>query len=734
MNLDLTEDQQMMRDTFARFLSDQSSMERVRAALPQGFDRKLWQGLAELGALGIRVPEQSGGLGLGIFDAGLLMEEVGRTLASGPFVEAIVAARLLALLDLQDNAKLRDAVASGTVIVTIALHDAAARPAQLVAGGAVADAVIARDGDNIVLIRFDETPAPTEKTLASTPIARLQLNQGNRSVLAHGASAVAAFCAAIEEWKLLIALALTGLARESLRVASAYACERIQFDRPIGSFQAISHPLADLSVQVDAGRLLVWRAMRAIADKNTDAGESISIATWWACTTAERSVSQSLHTFGGYGLTLEYDIHLFNLRAKAWPLVLGDPALLLEEAAARRYRAENACLPDAGPLAIEFALGEDAKELANEVREFFDANLTPELRAKAHHSFEGHDAGFHKKLAQARLLFPAWPKHLGGRAANAYSVQAAYQVWDENHWTPHPAKTTTIIGFVMDRFGSDQLKAEALRRVVEGDSICALGFSEPSSGSDVFAAKTRATRDGDGWRIDGSKMFTSGAEIADYVLLLARTDASGPKHKGLTMFIVPLKNEGVTIQAVHTFQEERTNITYYDSVYIPDSYRLGDVGGGVQVMGASLEIEHGVSFVRHHKELFSAAERFCRDTQRDGRPLIDDPCVQQRLTRAAANIAAATMLHFRTLWVTVEKKPNLAYGPSSKMFSSEVYKTDALDLLNLTAPESLVFDSADAAQINLCYRHCQVSTIYGGSSEVHRSMIAEKQLGLPKTR
>jgi len=414
--------------------------------------------------------------------------------------------------------------------------------------------------------------------------------------------------------------------------------------------------------------------------------------------------------------------------------VLGDPDSLLEEAARRRYGSERVHLPDAGPLTIEFGFGDDAEKLAKEVRVFFDANLTPELRAKAHHSFEGHDAGFHKKLADAGLLFPAWPKHLGGRAASPYAVQAAYQVWDENHWTPHPAKTTTIIGFIMDRFGSDQLKAEALRRVVKGDSICALGFSEPGSGSDVFAAKTRATRDGDGWRVDGSKMFTSGAEIADYVLLLARTDATGPKHKGLTMFIVPLKSEGVTIQAVHTFQEERTNITYYDAVYVPDSYRLGEVGGGVQVMGASLEIEHGVSFVRHHKELFNAAERFCRATPRDGRPLIDDPRVQQRLTKTAANIAAAVMLHFRTLWVTAEKKPNLAFGPSSKMFSSEVYRTDALDLLNLTAPESLVFDSADAAQINLCYRHSQVSTIYGGSSEVHRSMIAEKQLGLPKTR
>lgn len=734
MQFELTSDQRMLLDTFARFLDTESSIERVRAALPQGFDRTLWKGLAELGALGIRVTEQAGGLGFGIFDAGLLMEEAGRTLASGPLAEAIVAARLLAQLDAEDSTGLRDAVANGNTVLTIAMQDIAIQPAQLVAGGAVADVVIALDGGTVVLWHADGVHTDAGRTLASTPIVRLQLNQGNRTIIGKGSSAVAAFHAAIEEWKLLMALALSGLARESLRLASAYACERIQFDRPIGTFQAISHPIADLSVQVDAGRLLAWRAIRAIADGASFAGEAISSAAWWACMTAEKAVAQALHTFGGYGLTLEYDIHLFNLRAKAWPLVLGDPTLLLDEAAARRYRGVPVYLPEAGPLEIEFGLGDDAEALAAEVRKFFEANLTPELRAKAHHSFEGHDAGFHKKLAQAGLLFPAWPTHLGGRAASPYAVQAAYQVWDENYWTPHPAKTTTIIGFVMDRFGSDQLKAEALRWVVEGDSICALGFSEPGSGSDVFAAKTRATRDGDGWRIDGSKMFTSGAEIADYVLLLARTDASGPKHKGLTMFIVPLKAEGITIQAVHTFQEERTNITYYDGVYVPDSYRLGEVGGGVQVMGASLEIEHGVSFVRHHKELFNAAERFCRTTTRDGQLLIDDAGVQQRLTKVAANVAAASMLHYRTLWVTAEKKPNLAYGPSSKMFSSEVYKADALELLNLTAPESLVFDSADAAQINLSYRHSQVSTIYGGSSEVHRSMIAEKQLGLPKTR
>jgi len=734
MQLEPGSDQKMMADMFARFLDANSSMARVRAALPGGFDAALWRGLAEQGAFSIRISEQAGGLGLGIFDAGLLMEEAGRTLVSGPLAEGIIAAGLLTQLDPYNKSALRDAVLAGEKIVTLALHDVELQPEQLVAGGTVAAAVIARAGNEIVLVRLGEQSDNAESTLASTPIARLRLNCGERIVIGEGAVAIAAFTAAIEEWKLLIALALIGLAQESIRLASAYACERIQFDRPIGSFQAISHPLAQCIVEVDAGRLFAWQAIKKIAGGDNDAAAAVSMATWWACVTAEKAVAQALHTFGGYGLTLEYDIHLYNLRAKAWPLVLGDPDLLLSEAARRRYQEEAVSLPDVGPISVDFSLGDDADALAQELSAFFDANLTPELRAKAHYSFDGHDAGLHKKLGDAGLLFPAWPRHMGGRAASVYAVQAALQVWHDNDWTTHMQATCNMVGYIMDRFGTDQLKSEALSRVAAGDAGCALGFTEPGSGSDVFAAKTRAIRDGDGWRIEGQKMFTSGAESADYVLLLARTDPDAPKHRGLTMFIVPLKSHGVTIQADHTFQEERTNITFYDGVYVADSYRLGDVGAGLKVMAASLEIEHAMTLVKEHEHLLAAAERLCRTTVRNGQPLIEQLSVQKRMARCAANVAASGVLNFRALWATEEKKSDLAYGPASKMFSSEVYKSDAFDLLNLTAPESLAFASREAAFINQCFRHSQVATIYGGTSEVHRSMVAEKQLGLPRTR
>ena len=729
MNFEPTDEQTMLVDSFARFLDEESSIVRVRATQPTGFDPALWSGLAGMGAFALRVPEEAGGLGLGLFDAALLMEQVGRTIASGPIAEAIAAARLLASAG---EADLVEGLLAGTSIVTLALHDAGDRPAQWVPGGAVADRVIVREGDALYLV----TPTDAEKravaNLATEPVAQLRLDDSaHRAALS---APVAAYEQALEEWKLLTAAALGGLAERAIRLASAYASERVQFGQFIGTYQGISHPLAELFVNVLGGKYFVWRTIRDLADGTPTAGGQIPLTLWWAATTAGKVVAQALQTFGGYGLTTEYDIHLYNLRAKSLPLVLGDPALLLTQAGQRLYAGASVALPEAGEVPIDFDLGDDARALADEVRSFFEETLTPELRAKAHYSFDGHDPEVHRKLGEAGLLFPSWPKDQGGRGAAPYATSAASGVWEEYNWTTYPTGTTQMVGSIIRKFGSEELKAEVLPRIERGESVCSLGFSEPGSGSDVFSAKTRATPDGNGWRIDGSKMFTSGANIADYVLMLTRTNPDVAKHKGLTMFIVPLKAEGVEIQPVYTFQEERTNITYYDGVRIPDTWRLGDVDAGVKVMAASLEMEHaGASWYRSQTHMLREAEAFCRDTQRGGRAMIADPPVMARLARVFAGTAVTQVIANYALWSSVEKKPAIGQGSMSKLFSSERFLADAADLLDLTAPESLATDGP-AAYINLSYRHAHGTRIYGGTSEVHRSMVAERALGLPRTR
>jgi alkylation response protein AidB-like acyl-CoA dehydrogenase len=200
------------------------------------------------------------------------------------------------------------------------------------------------------------------------------------------------------------------------------------------------------------------------------------------------------------------------------------------------------------------------------------------------------------------------------------------------------------------------------------------------------------------------------------------------------MFIVPLKSPNIEIQPVFTFQDERTNITYYDGVKVPDSYRLGEVDGGVKVMAGALELEHGGGFGKTQQAMVRAAEKLCRELTFRGRPLIEDVAAQVRLARATAHVMVSDVIAWRALWAGVEKKPNAGFGPMAKLFSSEKFLKDASDLLDLTAPESLSKRTGPAAFLNQCYRHSQGTTIYGGTSEVHRSMIAERALNLPRTR
>ena len=738
MNFDLTDEQEMVRDTFARFLDENSSGTRVRAAMPSGFDPALWQGLAELGAFALRVPEAAGGLGLGLFDAAVVMEEAGRTLASGPLAEALVAARLLAQLGGAED--LLGRAIAGETVATIAMRDIAEFPRQWVAGGLVADAVVARKGNDVVLVTVPAEARKAEENLASTPIAELDLAALPATVLASGPAALATFAAGVEEWKLLIGAALSGLSRAALKLAAAYAGERKAFGVLIGTFQAISHPMADLICEIDSGKFLVWKAIRSIADGEAEAGAQVSLAGWWTAETAGRTVTQALHTFGGIGLTLEHDIHLYNLRAKAWPLVLGDPQALLAEAGRRLYGGEAASLPDVGALPIEFDLGDEARAVQQEIHDFFAKNVTDEERAKFHYSWEGHNPRIHKKLVEADLAYLQMPKDVGGRGLNAYAVTAARDAFEEEGWNNPVANVAQMVSLIMHRFGSEELKRDVLAKVMVGDAICSLGYSEPGSGSDVFAAQCRAIPDGNGWKIEGTKMWTSGANLTDYVLMLTRTNPEAPKHKGLTMFIVPLKAEGVTVQGVHTFMDERTNITFYDGVKIPDSWRLGEVDGGARTMAASLELEHGGGFAKVQRVMVEEAVALCREITAPGAggsaggKLIDQANAQSRLARAYANYLASELLQYRANWAQVESKPNYAFGPMTKMFSSEKFTTDSRDLLDLTAPYSLAKRKGPAGAINQDYRHAHGTTIYGGSSEVHRSMIAEKGLGLPRTR
>ncbi|MDO9598983.1 MAG: acyl-CoA dehydrogenase [Azoarcus sp.] len=737
MNLHLTVEQQMLRDAVARLLQTESSPGRVRAAEASGFDARLWAQLHALGIAAMRVPEDAGGGGMSLFDAALVADELGRSLASVPFAELLPATRLLAELDSETAQELLAAVLEGGIVVLLP-HELCLdepRVATVIEGGVV----LALDRDQVVAIRG--LAAQSGANLGSGPYASVVLSGtnavGERRVLASGSAARNAFGAAIEEWKLLKAAVLVGVAQQSMQMAAVYATERHQFGKPIGAFQGIAHPLADVVTEVEGGRLLVWHAISALAHHEQDAAALISMAWWWATQTATRAVAQSLRTFGGYGVTLEYDIQLYYRRAKAWSLLAGDPQLELDAVAERLWDSHSAvALPDAGEVGISFGLGAAAQSFGEEARHFFATHLTNELRAHSHHSVAGYHQGFHRKLAQAGLLFPHWPVAYGGRDKSVFDVAALDEVFEELGWQRITGPVTNQVAQTVMMFGSDELKREVLPRFAAGDAVACLGFTEPASGSDVFAARTRAERSGDDWVVNGQKMFTTAAEVADYIFLLVRTAPELPKHSGLTLFLVPINLPGVEIQAIHTMQDERSNITYLSDVRVPDRYRIGEINGGIAVMAASLEIEHGGNQYRlSFSNMYRHALAWAKTAVRAGQALITQPDARRRLARVAVHQTVATDLCYRALWATASGVTNrAAFGPMSKLFSTEHYRTDAADLMDLAAPESLFSGTYGIGHVELGYRQAIGMTLYGGSSEVHRSRVAEQGLGMPRSR
>jgi alkylation response protein AidB-like acyl-CoA dehydrogenase len=326
----LSEEQEALRDVFATFFERECPTDLVRAAEPTGFDAGLWARLADMRVVAMGLPEDAKGDGAGMVDLSLVAEELGRRLAPVPLVEAIVAARLLAGATVASPEWLVDA-ASGSRLLTLALHPGAGP--QLVPAAAVADGVIGLLGDELVLTYSDSKSEPVPNQ-GHAPIGWWDLEAaGHRIVIDCGPDAPARFSRAKREWRLLMAAALLGMARAALDIGVEHARTRVAFGAPIGTFQGVSHPLADVAGAVDTARGLVHKAAW-FADHEPDANRQlVPMAYLYAEESATRAAVVGVHVLGGVGFTVESDQQLYFRRVKGWTLVAGDPKASLVEIA-----------------------------------------------------------------------------------------------------------------------------------------------------------------------------------------------------------------------------------------------------------------------------------------------------------------------------------------------------------------------------------------------------------------
>ena len=331
MDLRLTDEQDQLVGAFAGLFAKQATPERVRAAEPLGFDKALWDQLLETGAVAMAVPETDGGWGASLVDLALVAEQAGRVVAPAPVIDAQVAARLLGRLDEHDRVA---AAVAGERLVTLAILPAGPSTARFVPSAAIADDAIVRVGDRIMLVTLEGARAPFGN-LGSMPVADVDL--ASAVELASGADAVAAYETAVDEWLALTACALIGLGARALEIGVDYVKERKAFGVPIGSFQGISHTLADSAAALDGGRLLAYEAAWAEAEDAARFPELAASAFAFAADAARDVSYQSLHFHGGYGFMMEYDIQLFYRRARGWAGVFGGAGAAYRRAADQRY-------------------------------------------------------------------------------------------------------------------------------------------------------------------------------------------------------------------------------------------------------------------------------------------------------------------------------------------------------------------------------------------------------------
>jgi alkylation response protein AidB-like acyl-CoA dehydrogenase len=301
---------------------------------------------------------------------------------------------------------------------------------------------------------------------------------------------------------------------------------------------------------------------------------------------------------------------------------------------------------------------------------------------------------------------------------------------------------------VVRGYGSPELKDEVLLASAAGTIKCCLAYTEPNCGSDAAAVTTRAVRDGGHWVLNGQKMFSTGAHLCQYAMVTARTNPDASKHRGITLFLVPLDQAGVERRGIDTLGGERTNFIHLDDAVVPDTHRLGPIDEGWQVASGSLAAEHGMDSKNGGFErppppdrdvldalggtgnwmgvlpgaLDAAVEWARSTTASNGRPMIDDPLVRARLARIVVDVAIS------------EVTPD----PFRRVVASDLLIRDTADLVDLCGPDGLLAASERASAghgtIEWAHRFAQGTSIYGGTTDIQRNLIAEHYMGLPRHR
>lgn len=740
-----------------------------------GFDRKHWSFFAEMGLLGLPFEEQAGGFGGSLADVMEVMRLFGKGLVLEPYFACILLAgrllahshdterraeclgpliageRLVGLAHLEHGDRARGEVRSTTVrrcvrglrldggkilvpvprsldlmLVTARDESGALCVCRVPTGaeGLEIRSYRSVDGHTAGNVRFDGVMLAAD--------ARLALMNVDASLDEVFTYAEAALCAEA-----------VGCMESLLERTAEHLRTRKQFGRPIGSFQVLKHRLVDCyaSVEQSVGLLDL-----AACTEHPGWAANVAAARSFIQEHATRLGHEAIQMHGGMGMTDELAVSHYHKRLTTLALLFGGRHAQADRYLARRTSASAApgSLPGLDPM-----LSALERSFRDEVREFLAANLTEEIRSHVRRQCgtypDKHIAvAWQQRLNGRGWLAPHWPVELGG---TGWTPTQRFLFEYECALAGAPEQVPMglrYVGPVIAHFGSAWQKAYFLPRILSSEHYWAQGFSEPGAGSDLAAIATTAERDGDHYVINGSKMWTTHAHFADWLFCIARTERTDKPQEGISFFLIDLRSPGVKIQPIPLLAyDHEVNQVFLDSVRVPLTHMVGEPGRGWDYAKFLLELERGGSFFCGRMRYEYA--RILELIGAVAPALWRDRVFTHRLAALEHRLMALELLEFRGARAMREGAGPGVRGSLTKLLGSELQKDitelgmeaaghGGLELRSdrpLGASGSPPLPGFDLEAVAMPrYLNMRVASIYGGSSEIQREIIARHVFGL----
>ena len=716
MPIAITDDHQELASTVRGVLTAHKALQAARALLESSEEPRpsYWGEMADLGWLGIHLPEEYGGSGAGLLELVVVLDELGRQVAPGPFLPTVLASAVIEQCGTADQKKrLLPGLADGTRTAALGLGTADLALADgtlegsagTVLGGSAADLILLRVGDDVVIVPAGAAGLTLQRGSDLDPTRRsVEATATGVSVDPDDVLPGAAVRA--------VALARTLGAAEAVGVSSAcvdlaveYAKQRVQFGRTIGTFQAIKHHCADMLVAAELATAVVWDAARAAQNGGDEFSLVAAMAATLAFAPAVHNAQMNIQVHGGIGFTWEHDAHLYVRRALVLNAVLGTP----------RDAEDVTALAGRGTTReVTLDLPPEAEQIRAELR----------VEAKRLAALSG-DAQ-RKALIDSGLIVPHWPRPWGRNAGAVEQLLIDEELRAAGVVVPTFGITGWNIMTVNQYATPDQVE-RWVEKTLMGELIWCQLFSEPDAGSDAAAVKTRGVRVEGGWRVNGQKVWTSGAQYCHLGLATVRTDPDAPKHAGITTMVIDMHAPGVEVRPLRQVTGNADfNEVFINDVFVPDDDVVGTANDGWTVARSTLGNER-VSIGGSVGGMFPGLDIFDQ-LRRHG----------HRVPGAAARVGGVlTKDHaLKVLNIRRAQRAVIGAGPGpegnvTKLVVAENGQRRAALQADLTGSDT-AFLLGDAAFAGLSQLASRGMSIAGGTSEITRNQIAERILGLPR--